>query len=465
MILLAHSYFMRHDPKQAERCTPYSPLSTLIAAAMLREKGHDVVLFDATFADDLKAFERLLDRAALVAIMEDNFNFLTKMCTERRRNDALAMIRAARACGCRVLVNGPDSTDRPQLYLEAGADAVLLGEGEAALQDIAEIWTANPTAMLDDVAGLALTNPSGGVRHTTTRPHQKGLDMLPLPAWDLADADAYREAWQKRHGRFSWNMATSRGCPYACNWCAKPIFGRGYQQRSPTAAALELRQLKDTIAPDHIWFADDIFGLTTAWLQDFAQEVKRLDARTPFMLQSRVNLMKSDAVEALAEAGAEEVWLGVESGSQKILDAMDKGSTVAEARAATRRLKAAGIRACWFIQLGYPGETWDDLSLTRKLIGDERPDDIGVSVAYPLPGTPFHNLVRASLKERRNWRDSDDLAMLFEGTYSTQFYRMVRDHLHDEARTGHTDDCRWGRLGHESFKHRSANPVLLATGS
>jgi anaerobic magnesium-protoporphyrin IX monomethyl ester cyclase len=144
---------------------------------------------------------------------------------------------------------------------------------------------------------------------------------------------------------------------------------------------------------------------------------------------------------------------------------MDKGSTVAEARAATRRLKAAGIRACWFIQLGYPGETWDDLSLTRKLIGDEQPHDIGVSVAYPLPGTPFHNLVQASLKERHNWRDSDDLAMLFEGTYSTQFYRMVRDHLHDEARTMRPDDCRWMRLGHESFRHRSANPVLLATGS
>jgi anaerobic magnesium-protoporphyrin IX monomethyl ester cyclase len=465
MILLAHSYFMRHDPKQAERCTPYSPLSTLIAAAMLREKGHDVALFDATFAEGHETFEHLLNRAKLVAIMEDNFNFLTKMCTERRRNDALAMVALARARGCRVLVNGPDSTDRAQLYLEAGADAVLLGEGEAALQDVAETWARDPAAALDDVAGLALANLSGGVRHTAIRPHQKGLDKLPLPAWDLADADAYRKAWEERHGRFSWNMATSRGCPYACNWCAKPTFGRGYQQRSPTAAAMELRRLKDTIAPDHIWFADDIFGLSTDWLQDFAREVKRLETRTPFMLQSRVNLMKPEAVAALAEAGAEEVWLGVESGSQKILDAMDKGSSVVEARVATRRLKVAGIRACWFIQLGYPGETWDDLSLTRKLIGDEQPHDIGVSVAYPLPRTPFHNLVRASLKERRNWRDSDDLAMLFEGTYSTQFYRMVRDHLHDEARIGRPDDCRWMRLGHESFRHRSANPVLLATGS
>jgi anaerobic magnesium-protoporphyrin IX monomethyl ester cyclase len=467
MILVAHSYFMHHDPKQAARGTPYSPLSTLIAAAMLRDQGHAVSFFDATFAGGTGDFETMLDRQSveLVAFMEDNFNFLTKMCTERRRSDALAMIAAARQRGCRIVVNGPDSTDRPQLYLDAGADAVLLGEGEAALQEIADAWRSDPTVGLDSIAGLTLPGPLGKVRRTAIRPHQKGLDRLPLPAWDLAAADDYRRTWMDRHDRFSWNMATSRGCPYACNWCAKPTFGRGYEQRSAAAVALELRHLKDAIAPDHIWFADDIFGLTTGWLQDFAREVSRLNARTPFMMQSRVNLMTPEAVAALAEAGAEEVWLGVESGSQKILDAMDKGSTVAQARAATRSLKAAGIRACWFIQLGYPGETWEDLSLTRNLIAEEQPNDIGVSVAYPLPGTRFHELVKASLGERRNWRDSDDLAMLFEGTFSTPFYRMVRDLLHDEVRAHRRDDCRWARLGHEGLQHRSTNPVLLATGS
>jgi anaerobic magnesium-protoporphyrin IX monomethyl ester cyclase len=288
---------------------------------------------------------------------------------------------------------------------------------------------------------------------------------LPFPAWRLADADAYRQAWLTRHGRFSWNMASSRGCPYACNWCAKPTFGRGYEQRSAKSVAEELRLLKEQIAPDHIWFADDIFGMTADWLESFAQEVSRRGARTPFSMQSRVNLMSGEAVDALAEAGAEEVWLGVESGSQKILDAMEKGSTVAEARAATRALKARGIRACWFIQLGYPGESWDDLSMTRDLISDEEPDDIGVSVAYPLPGTRFHELVKTKLGARRNWRDSDDLAMLFEGTYSTAFYRLVRDMLHDEVRTKSRNDFRWAQLGHEGGKRRCDNPVLLATGS
>jgi anaerobic magnesium-protoporphyrin IX monomethyl ester cyclase len=467
MILLAHSYFMYHDPKQAARCTPYPPLSTLIAAAMLREKGHAVGLFDATFATDTDAFAMLLEKhpPKLVAIMEDNFNFLTKMCTERRQADAFAMIAAARRRGIRIIVNGPDATDRPQLYLHAGATAILLGEGEAALVELAAAMMAGPAAPLGAIAGLILPDDRAELRRTAMRPNQRSLDKLPLPAWDLVNAETYRKAWVDRHGRLSWNIATSRGCPYACNWCAKPIFGRGYEQRSPAAVAEEIRQLKDNVAPDHIWFSDDIFGLTAGWIQDFAREVGQRNARIPFMMQSRVNLMKPEAVAALANAGAEEVWLGVESGSQKILDAMEKGSTVTEARAATRLLKAAGIRACWFIQLGYPGETWEDLSLTRKLIAEEWPDDIGVSVAYPLPGTRFHELVKAGLGERRNWRDSDDLAMLFEGTYDTVFYRMVRDHLHNEARTSRRDDCRWARLGHEECKHRSANPVLLATGS
>ncbi|HEY4125734.1 MAG TPA: radical SAM protein [Rhizomicrobium sp.] len=447
--------------------TPYSPLSTLLCAAMLREHNHEVAHFDATFANGLSDFEIALDRhrPALVAIMEDNFNFLTKMCTTRRRDDAMAMVAAAKERGCRVVVNGPDCADRPRLYLDAGADAVLLGEGEAALLEIAESLRNEQTSVLDNIAGLMLAGNDGQPRRTAIRPHQRALDKLPLPAWDLVDADHYRNAWRSRHGRFSWNIATSRGCPYACNWCAKPTFGRGYEQRSASSVANELRLLKDDIAPDHIWFADDIFGMTAEWLSLFADEVKQQGARTPFTMQSRVNLMRQEAVDALAEAGAEEVWLGVESGSQKILDAMEKGSTVDQARAATRALKARGIRACWFIQLGYPGESWDDLSLTRDLINEEKPDDIGVSVAYPLPGTRFHDLVKTGLGERRNWRDSDDLAMLFEGTYDTEFYRMVRDVLHDEARSGTRNDCRWALLARDGVKHRSGNPALLATGS
>ncbi len=466
MILLAHSYFLRHDPKQWERMKPYPPLATLLAAALAREAGHDVAFFDAMLAPGLEAFDAALDehRPAVVGILEDNFNFLTKMCTLRMREATLAMVRAARHRGCRVVVNGSDAVDRPALYLTAGADAVLVGEAEATFLELAELWRRDPAAAPDDVPGLARAAGGGKVRYSERRPALTELDALPLPAWDLVDIERYRAAWVGSHGRLSWNVVTSRGCPYGCNWCAKPIFGRRYAQRSPASVAEELRLLKERVRPDHVWFADDIFGLTAGWIRDFAAEVTRRRARTPFMIQSRVNLMRPDVVDALAEAGAEEVWMGVESGAQHILDAMDKGTRVEQARAATRTLKARGIRACWFLQLGYPSETWDDLLATRDLVRDERPDDIGVSVAYPLPGTPFHDAVRAQLGARRNWQDTDELAMLFQGTYTTPFYRAIRDALHDEARCG-ANDAAWSNLAAEEPLHRSAAPIRLAVGT
>lgn len=467
MILLAHSYYLAHDPKQQARMKPYPPLSTLLAAALLRERGHEVAVFDAMLAPGVEAFEAMLERTrpTIVGILEDNFNYLTKMCTVRNREATVRMIDAAREHGCRVAVNGSDATDRPALYLAAGADAVILGEGELGFLELAELWRRDPDARLDVISGLALAAERGDVRRTGPRQTVRDLDELPFPAWDLIDAGVYRDAWTAAHGRFSWNMVTSRGCPYGCNWCAKPIFGRRYDQRSPSKVAEEMRRLKDTVAPGHVWFADDIFGLTPEWIRDFADEVSARDARTPFMMQSRVNLMRPDVVRALAQAGAEEVWLGVESGSQRVLDAMDKGTRVDAARSATRALREHGIRACWFIQLGYPPEDWDDLLLTRDLIRDERPDDIGVSVAYPLPGTGFYEKVREQLGLRHNWEHSDDLAVLFRGAFDTGFYRRVRDALHFEVNTGARDDARWAHLALEAVANTAESAVLAAVGA
>lgn len=460
MILIGHSFYLPRDPKQLDRSKPYSPLTTLIAAAMLREAGHEVALFDATFEESPAAFEAAIAevRPEVVLLIEDNFNFITKMCTENRRSDALDMVRAAKRRGCRVAVNGPDSSDHPRLYLQAGADAVLAGEGEFGAAELAEAFADGRA--LDDVGGLVLAGENGRLRHTRPRRGRPDLDTLPLPAWDLVDAAAYRRAWSDAHGFLSWNVAASRGCPYRCNWCAKPTFGRRYSQRSPASVAAELERLKIEVAPDHVWFADDIFGMTAGWIEAFADEVGRRCATIPFMMQSRVNLIDDAVAAALARSGCVEVWLGVESGSQRILDAMDKGTRVESAGVATRNLRARGIRAGWFLQLGYPPEDWHDILLTRDLVRQEMPDEIGVSVSYPLPGTPFHDRVVAELGVRRNWRDTDELAMLFQGTFDTTFYRLVRDALHAEVEKGSVDAERWSALEDRRAAHRVAGGPL-----
>lgn len=438
-VLLAQPYFLAHDPKQVRKMKPYPPLATLITASVLREAGQEVALFDAMLSSGEDEFADVVrsTRPAIVGMLEDNFNFLTKMCTTRRREASLRMIRDAKAAGARVAVNGSDAADAPDLYISAGADAVLLGETDRTFLEVVERWERDRFADLSSVPGLALPARAVGAFapavRTAPRPFVHDLDSLPFPAWDLVDQQKYREAWRGAHGRLSWNVVTTRGCPYRCNWCAKPLYGTRYAQRSPGNVAAEMARLKAEVGPDHVWFADDIFGLSDRWIERFADALAARDAVIPFTMQSRVDLMTPSSVEALRRAGAEEVWMGVESGAQKVLDAMDKGTTIEQVRTSTRLLKANGIRASWFLQLGYPGEEWPDILATRELIREEHPDDVGVSVAYPLPGTVFFERVRSQLGGKTHWNDSDELAMLFEGTYAGPFYRHVRDLLHEEA--------------------------------
>jgi len=258
---------------------------------------------------------------------------------------------------------------------------------------------------------------------------------LPFPAWDLVDVSRYKEIWYRRHGYYSMNMVTTRGCPFHCNWCAKPIWGQRYNARSPENVADELELLKRTFAPDHIWFADDIFGLEAGWLRRFADLVETRGLRVPFKCLNRVDLLLRDGdVEALARAGCQIAWIGAESGAQKILDAMEKGTRVEQIYEATRRLHAAGIQAGFFLQFGYPGETREDVERTLQMVRDCRPDDVGMSVSYPLPGTKFYERVKEQLGSRQNWQDSNDLAMLYRGSFGTGFYRQLHTVLHKEFR-------------------------------
>ncbi len=442
---------------------PYPPLATLYVAANLRAAGHEVAVFDAMLAADETHFEATLrqHQPDAVVLYEDNFNFLSKMCLTRMSDAALAMIAAARSHGARVIASGSDVADRPELYLAAGADAVAVGEGDHTVAEWVAWLGSNPPegSAPDHIDGLVMTsrvgipvpasgangigtvvptevaNPVGtpvALLRTDRRRNERHPDTFSHPARDLVDIEAYRRAWTGRHGYFSLNMVSTRGCPFHCNWCAKPIWGQRYAMRSPLDVATELAAVKTEIGPDHIWFADDIFGLRPAWVVEFAAAVAERDAAIPFTIQSRCDLMTDDSVRALGQAGCAEVWLGAESGSQSVLDAMDKGITVDQIRTARERLGAAGIRACFFVQLGYPGETWDDLARTRELIRDTLPDDIGVSVSYPLPGTRFHQMVASELGAKTNWESSGDLEMMFAGTYTSPFYRQMHLALHDD---------------------------------
>lgn len=431
-VLLTHSYHLPFDRKQVRKMQPYPPLGTLYAAALLRQQGFSVALFD-TMLTDPGEFTAALERhqPKIVAVYEDDFNFLSKMCLTRMREIAFTMAEQSRTSGARVVVHGSDATDHQLEFLGAGFEYILIGEAEHTLLELSRAMLQNGDER--NVPGVAFFGEPRRIHKSVPRNALHYEQPLPPPARDLVDHHRYRQAWTQAHGRFSLNAISSRGCPFRCNWCAKPIFGDSFRLTPAFEVAEEMLVLRDVYGAEHLWFADDIFGLNRHWVRVFADEVRQRNARLPFKIQARADLMSRETAHLLAQAGCEEVWMGVESGSQHVLDAMEKGLRVDEVYAAREYLRDAGVKACFFLQFGYPGETWDDIQQTVQLVRQTKPDDIGVSLSYPLPNTRFHERVREQLGSKRNWADSDDLCVMFKGAYTDDFYRLIRDALHLEV--------------------------------
>ena len=440
-VLLTHSYHLPYDPKQVRKMQPYAPLGTLYAASALRAGNISVAIFDTMLEAPEPGFANALKqlRPKLVVIYEDDFNFLSKMCLTRMRELAWQLAHEAQKVGAVVIAHGSDATDQAEAYLRNGVDFVLRGEAEQTLVELCSSILSKRFRL--DIPGLVYLDEGNNLVQSGTKTPKNALwNTLPKPARELIDLEPYRQAWTSAHGHFSANVVASRGCPYRCNWCAKPISGDKFQIRPARLVAAEIRELKEIYGVQHIWFGDDVFALNHHWVQDFANEIEAMQCALPFKIQSRADLMTHTTVTALKRAGCAEIWMGVESGSQKVLNAMDKGLRVSDVVTARSRLADEGIRACYFLQFGYPGETWEDIQQTIALVRSTRPDDIGISFSYPLPGTVFYERVQEQIGAKRNWTDSDDLCVMFRAAYKDEFYRALRNALHAEVNSWKNDN-------------------------
>ncbi len=433
-ILFSHSYYYPLDKKQWENKTPYPPLGTIYAASLMRENNFSVSLFDTNLRNNPFEIEKQIQekKPSFLVIYDDGFNYLTKMCLTNMREAAFEMITIGKKYNCTVIVNSSDSTDHYKKYLDAGADFIILGEGELTLKEL--VTKVKNQESVTDINGIVYKKEEKLITNKK-REVLKDLDELPMPAWDLIDVDAYKKVWSERGKKFTLNIATTRGCPYKCNWCAKPIYGVRYNSHSPEYITKLISYLKDNYGVTNFWMCDDIFGLKPRWVQKFNKELKKAELKISYVIQSRVDLLlKEDTIDALAESGLKEVWVGAESGSQKILDAMDKGTQLSQIHDATRLLKLKKVKVAFFIQFGYLGETKKDIAKTIAMIKELQPDNIGVSVSYPLPGTKFYEMVKDDLNLKSNWTDSDDLAMMFQGTFNTNYYKKLHRYVHKEYR-------------------------------
>ncbi len=461
--MVAHSFFLNNDRKQnEEKFKPYPPLATLYAASLLRANGYSISFFDAQLAQGLMNFFTQYDAARpdILVLYEDDFNFLTKMCLSHVRKAALEMIKFAKHPGLQIIVHSADATDNPHEYLTVGADYVIAGEGEESLLGLINCLASSKQVSHQQLKGLIYLENDEIIRNPA-QPTMRHLGHLPQPAWDLVNFKSYQDIWLEKHGYFSINMVTTRGCPYQCNWCSKPIWGQQYVSHSPDYIVKQLELLISHTQLDHIWFADDIFGLKKGWVEEFANLINSKKINITYTTQTRADLVTDKFAEALKSSGCKQVWLGVESGSQSVLDSMDKGLSLYQIEEAREMLKALDIQVGFFIQLGYTGEDVDHINETRNMILKFRPEEIGVSVSYPLPGTTFYDNVKEDLRSKKNWQDSGDLDPTFASTFNADFYQQVRNHLHEELKHVNTSDenihleKRWLNLIKNSDQYRN----------
>jgi radical SAM superfamily enzyme YgiQ (UPF0313 family) len=443
-LLLVNPLFLHKDPVESQLMTPYFPLGILYVAAAAREAGYSVALFDAMFAAGEEVFVEALERWQPRVV---GFGVLATV-----RQAALRLAILAKQHGSTVLMGGADPTARCDAYLQFQqeglypVDLVAVGESEATIVEVLPLFLGEgadarqPDASeLAQILGLAYRNAAGETVKTPRRSLCEDVDSLPLPARDLVDWEPYREAWRAHHGFFSMSLMATRGCPFNCAWCQKIVFGRSYRPRAPESVAQEMRSIKDRYRPDQLRVIDDVLGIDREWVRRWHDAVLESKAVLPFECLSRVDLLDKELVRLLQEVGCKRIALGTESGSQRVLDAMSKGTTVEQIRRAATICRKAGIETYFYMMVGYPGEEWADLKLSARLLRETRPDAFSTTIAYPLPGTTFYDQVRDRLPAGHgalaDWDYSAENKLLHTaGRYGQAFYRRVIRWFHSEWR-------------------------------
>jgi radical SAM superfamily enzyme YgiQ (UPF0313 family) len=413
-LLLTHGYCLAADEHEREIMMPYPPLGLLYLSSHLKAEGFSVEIHDSTFASPAD-FEAHLEAAqpAVVGI------YATLMTRAR----VLEMITLSRKRGAWVVVGGPEPAPNAAEYLAHGADAVVVGEGEATLADLLRHLPERGLEGLERINGLRFLDAENRVVATPERAQIRDLSAQPWPDRDAIDLDRYLQTWRDHHGGSSISLVTSRGCPFTCRWCSHDVYGRSHRRRRVDEVADEVAHLVERYQPDQLWFTDDVFTLNRPWVAALASELDRRGLRIPFECISRADRIDESVADALAMMGCRRLWIGSESGSQRILDRMGRRTTVSDVQAKTAMLRSRGIEVGMFIMLGYEGETVDDLQATIDHLKTSAPDVFLTTVAYPIRGTDYYREVEGRIVAGGQWAERTDRDLRISGRHSRRYYR------------------------------------------
>ena len=423
-ILLTHGYFLYEDPKELQIMKPYPPLGILYICAHLRSKGLSVEVFDSTFSSRQQLFDLL--QQGPPSVVGIYANLMT-------RSNVVEILRVAKDAGWKTVVGGPEPSAYIDEYLEAGADVIVIGEGELTLEELVPVLPSHSAEALRKVNGIAFRTADGTVVRTPPRDQIRDIDAQPWPARESIDLTRYLEVWREHHGMGSVSLITARGCPYHCRWCSHEVFGKTHRRRKPSSVADELEWLIDRYQPEMAWMADDVFTIHHGWLFQYAAELKRRGLKLPFECISRADRLTRQVVETLAEIGCFRVWIGSESGSQRILDAMERGVSAEEVRSAVAMCKSRGIKTGMFLMWGYEGEELGDIEATIEHVKRTDPDIFFTTVAYPIKGTPYFAEVADRVENLKAWNVGSDREVRIRNRHSRQFYSFADKLLRSEV--------------------------------
>lgn len=423
-LLLTHGYFLYEDKAELRIMKPYPTLGLLYLSSYLKSKGFSVNVFDTTFRSKGE-FRTYIDanRPSFVGLY---VNLMTKL-------NVLEQIDYCKKKGCTVIIGGPDVPEYADQYLGFGADVAVIGEGELTMAELLPHLSKHGADRLNSVLGIAFKDGDGKVVRTPLRPFVSDLDALPHPDREAVDVGKYIQTWRQHHGMGSVSLICARGCPFTCTWCSRSVFGESHRRRSVRNVVHEIELIRERYNPDMLWFADDVFTINHKWFNEFYTEMTRRGIRIPFECISRADRVNEDILQKMSELGCFRVWYGSESGSQRVLDAMQRRVSVEQIRSVTKLSQKYGIQVGLFVMLGYPGEEIEDIEATVEHLKATAPDVFTHTVAYPIKGTELYSSVESRISSPGGWESTTDRQLRIRGRRSDQFYWYAIRYLVNEV--------------------------------
>ena len=445
-LLFTHAYYLSDDVKEQKIMKPYPPLGLLYVSAYLKSKNIDNAVFDTTFSSQQEQLNFILEKQPKVICIYTNL--MTKIEVVR----LIKILKTEKYNHPKIILGGPDITYNVENYLKAGADFLVIGEGEETTFELYQ--TIQNNGNFHEVNGIAFME-NGKVIQTNSRTKIKDLAELPLPNREAINMQRYLDTWKQNHGQSSMTISTQRGCPYTCKWCSTAVYGQSYRRRPANLVAAEMKMLKEQYNPDAIWFVDDVFTVSHKWLHEFKNEVINQNAIIPFECITRAERLKDEILELLKEIGCFRIWIGAESGSQKVIDLMDRRVDVNLVKEMIQKTNAIGIETGTFIMLGYPSETKKDIAETIHYLKEANPTHYTITIAYPIKGTSLYYEVKDKITHQPNWETSTDREIDFKRTYSRKFYDYAVSKVVNEVESSRKN-------GVTCFKHKTKS--ILASG-